>query len=509
MSLKNPRFGLLGPFLAVFTLAACRAGEVQPAASQAATPAQDAPRATATPAAKPEPAEPQMPANAILDDGIRSAREAAQRRMLKKDQELQPDLAPLPPGPLPGADLPADSFPGFFSGLEISDGQDPLANFHAALAELEAGTREAPVRLAFYGASGTAADLWTGYVRAYLQARFGDAGPGMVGAARPTRWYRHNELIVKTSKKHWTKHNSYRLEDGAPPTSFGVMGFSMSAEHKFAWTEIHPGKRSSSARKVTGYEVFHLEQKGGGGYRIRVDGKVVAKVKTKLAKGASGPRLGREKIEVEPGEHVIRLEVDGKGPVHMLGVSAEIAGEPGLILDTLGVDGSKASNQLRWYEPVWTEHLRARDPELYVLAYGTNESVDEDETAAQYERELRAVLERYQRAVPDASCVLLGPGDFPKVEDGVLLPRPRLNEIREIQRKLAPEFGCAFWDALKFVGGEGAKAAWVEAGLARDDYLHLTRAGYVRLGIGFSDALMQAYDWKRRQNQDAPSDAAQ
>ncbi len=82
-----------------------------------------------------------------------------------------------------------------------------------------------------------------------------------------------------------------------------------------------------------------------------------------------------------------------------------------------------------------------------------------------------------------------------------LVPRPLLTEIREIQRRLAPEYGCAYWDMLKFDGGHGAKAAWAEAGMARADYLHLTRSGYLRWGIGFADALMQRYDWRKSQGE--------
>ena len=83
------------------------------------------------------------------------------------------------------------------------------------------------------------------------------------------------------------------------------------------------------------------------------------------------------------------------------------------------------------------------------------------------------------------------------------MARPLLVEIREVQRRLAGEYGCAYWDMLKFDGGDGAKAAWAEAGLARRDYLHLTRAGYLRWGIAFADALMQRYDWRKSQEGEA------
>ncbi len=442
--------------------------------------------------AQPVPAPPPRP---VLDEAIRAAREHAQRHVLRKGDPLLPDLLPRPEGALPGSSLPADPLPGFFTPLVFPADKDPLAAFEAALAALEAGTRQAPVRLAFYGASGTAADLWTAYVRAYLQRRFGDGGPGVVAAARPTRWYRHHELSIKASK-HWTRHHAIRMAEG-DPGRLGLMGLAMSASSRRAWSEIGPSRRSRSAREITRYTLYFLLQPGGGRYTVKVDAEVAAELSTALPGAETTPRLGQHALTVPAGAHTLRLEVAGDGEVWMLGVVAE-TGRPGVVLDTLGVEGMKISDLVGWDEALWAEHVRDRGPVLYILGFGTNSSVDEDEPIEDYEVAYRTVLERFGRALPEASCVIMGPGDFPRVDGDALLPRPRLDQIREIQRRLAPEYGCAFWDGLQFVGGTGAKAAWVEAGLARDDYLHLTRRGYVRLGLGFADALVHRYDWKTR-----------
>jgi hypothetical protein len=44
------------------------------------------------------------------------------------------------------------------------------------------------------------------------------------------------------------------------------------------------------------------------------------------------------------------------------------------------------------------------------------------------------------------------------------------------------------------MGGEGAMARWVEAGLAREDHLHLRKRGAALMGAALIDALMQRYD---------------
>ena len=76
------------------------------------------------------------------------------------------------------------------------------------------------------------------------------------------------------------------------------------------------------------------------------------------------------------------------------------------------------------------------------------------------------------------------------------MTRPRLLEIIREQRRLAPQFGCGFWDAYAFMGGEGSMALWVGANprLGAPDHIHLSSRGYVRMGLVLGDALMRPFD---------------
>src|SRR5207244_1435232 len=109
------------------------------------------------------------------------------------------------------------------------------------------------------------------------------------------------------------------------------------------------------------------------------------------------------------------------------------------------------------------------------------------------------VLTRLRKALPSASCVLVGPGDFPKSEHGAWETQPRLLEIIAAQRRIAPEYGCGFWNTFEFMGGAGSMAAWARATprLGSPDHIHLTPRGYVRMGLDLGDALMRAYDARR------------
>ena len=62
----------------------------------------------------------------------------------------------------------------------------------------------------------------------------------------------------------------------------------------------------------------------------------------------------------------------------IFGMSLE-RNNPGVVIDTLGIPGARASTQLLWNEALQREHMQRRKPNLVVLAYGTNETGDDDQ----------------------------------------------------------------------------------------------------------------------------------
>jgi lysophospholipase L1-like esterase len=131
-----------------------------------------------------------------------------------------------------------------------------------------------------------------------------------------------------------------------------------------------------------------------------------------------------------------------------------------------------------------------------VLAYGTNESGDDEEPIENYASDLRKVLGRIREVVPNASCLLVGPSDRPiENPDGTFVDRPRTTQIVEVQRAVSAEFGCGFFDLVAFMGGRLAMLRWVNSlpPLGTPDYVHFTRVGYEALGNALHAALMAGF----------------
>ncbi|MFV8750943.1 SGNH/GDSL hydrolase family protein [Nannocystaceae bacterium ST9] len=376
---------------------------------------------------------------------------------------------------------------GLFVPIEQPRGEAALAEFHAALAALAEGKDDdGKVRVLVYGASHTQADVYPSYLRAYLQARFGDGGSGFLALTRCNGWYRYTDWSIDETKG-WKVEHAQRREarkDGY----FGLLGASGSTSNKRDKTLLMP----RSGVVAGNYELYFLAQPGGGSFRLHVDGSKLATVDTDAKQ--IGP--GYHAFTIDEGEHTIEVRAVGDGEVRLFGITAERE-QPGVVVDTLGIAGTRAANMLSWDEALLADNLAHRKPDLIVLAYGTNEATDEDQSMHRYRADLREVVTRLQRAAPQASCLLVGPGDFPReVDEDVWAVRPRVLEIVEAQRDVAYELGCGFWDMFAFMGGSNSMHTWATSRpqMASRDHIHLTQRGYVRMGMVLTDALMSGYD---------------
>jgi lysophospholipase L1-like esterase len=378
-----------------------------------------------------------------------------------------------------------DSPPGLEIAIEDLDGRS-MSRFHEALSRAARGAGQA--RLVFYGASHTAADLFTGLLRDQLQQRYGDAGPGFVLPVHPWRRYRHNQLTIESNGDEWQT-----LKIGPAPNvldHYGLAGVAVEASTVGAWGRVITPTEGLGS-KVSRFELYYLNQPNGGAFDVVIDDQVVRRIRTASAEREAG----YEVFEVAEGAHRFEVRIAEPGPVRIFGVALERA-TPGVVVDTLGINGSRARAHLLWEENLYREHLQKRNPDLVVLAYGTNESGD-DQPIAEYEAELHQVVARVRNTVPDASCLLIGPSDRPvplgkNGRDG-FSDRPRTQEIIEAQWRVALSHGCGFFDMVSFQGGPLSMVAWnqLDPPYAAPDHIHFRRRGYERFGEVLLGALLE------------------
>jgi len=369
--------------------------------------------------------------------------------------------------------------------IEDADGHS-MDHLHAALARAARG--EGQARLLFWGASHTASDLYTGYLRRQLQARFGDAGHGFVLPVQPWRSYRQDGVRVESNGTRWEPHRiraHSRDED-----RFGVAGVYVETDRAGAFGRVSTADSGDIGQQVGLFDLYYLDQPDGGTFDVFIDGQRQRRVRTRADTASDAYAT----FHVPDGSHSFEVRSNGTGPVRIFGVAMERE-RPGVIVDTLGINGARARSQLLWNDETYRDQLARRRPDLVVHAYGTNESGD-DSPIEHYEAKLREVIGRVREVVPNASCLLIGPSDRPvEIEPGVFEDRPRTAQVVEVQRRVSIDLGCGFYDLVAFQGGPLSMLEWAAADppYGAPDHIHYTRRGYERLGETLLEALMSGY----------------
>lgn len=373
---------------------------------------------------------------------------------------------------------------------------EALAPFLERLAALERGETKV-VRVVWFGDSHVQADLLTGQARALLQARFGDAGPGLVMPGNPWRYFRHDRARSRGDGGFET----IGLARGEPVDPFvGLWGVALAP------------RGEGSARLEATFaeaEVAALAPAGGGCLAVSVDG--VTAFSGDLGEaldGSAGPcarvdgailRGGETVAFVEP---VRREEAPGAlelrdacgGAIRILGADLR-SGRPGVLVDSVGIIGAEIGmigKEDRELRRVLLERL---DPALVVVSYGTNDMGRGDLVPEDFGSAATELLRALREDAPSAALLVTGPID-------------RSSRSRRVSRLLAANeplvigalraasraAGGAFLDQRAVMGGDGSIRAWARKRLAARDLVHLTRPGYEKLAGEIVSRLLAAYD---------------
>jgi lysophospholipase L1-like esterase len=356
----------------------------------------------------------------------------------------------------------------------LDDSAGALEHFYQALWRTERSEENAVTHIVHYGDSPTTADLITGDIRSQLQKRFGDGGHGFILVAKPWAWYQHTGVQLSASGWQMTPASHFEAHDGM----FGLGGVSFT------------GSGSAHSRIVfqnpghSDFEVWFLRQPGGGVFTLSAGGRTLGRIDT--AGDAKSP--GFAAFRAEPFAADLEIQVE-QGDVRLFGVSAERSG-PGVVYDSLGLNGASITVLSRMFNQAhWAEELSHRKPDLLIVNYGTNEADFAAFVDRQYEKELREAIRRIRGAVPDSSVLVMSPMDRGyRVAGGDIETMPTIPRIVEIQKRVARETGCGFFDTFTAMGGEGTMAHWYndQPRLVSADFIHPYPAGGKRIATIFT-----------------------
>ena len=396
--------------------------------------------------------------------------------VIPKEDTLEP-LEPRSPARPEKLHVPTGSLDAYFTQLSlIEDGTDKVA------------------RALVWGDSTIASDGIIKDVRGRMQERFGDAGPGFLAAKVDKRWAFRRDIVRKT-EGNWSAKNI--VHGGATDSRYGLAG-TVSIAHPGAKSKLAGVKIEGERQDLHRFQVFYQRAPGGGDLLVSTQ----SKHKTLSTKSENISDAYYEMIVPSGNSHVY-LEAQNANVV-IYGVALEVDA-PGVTWETFGVAGSSISSMQKQHDAHLSSQIAARDPSLLVYWTGGNElgyPSLKSSTGKSYKKYYRKVVRNLKDGAPQASCLLIGPLDQAKRENGQIVSKPTLDKLIRFQREVAEEEGCAYWDARAAMGGQNAFKEWLSytPALASPDLAHLTGRGRKRIGDTLADVLIREYDLWRIDN---------
>ncbi len=339
-------------------------------------------------------------------------------------------------------------------------------------------------RVAHYGDSSIATDLWTYDLRRALQQRFGDGGHGFVLISRGTMPYHHRDMRHRASGA-WGLQEIVKQQSRDGFYGYGGVAYRPTGG---AFASFGTDDRGPVGGAASRFLLYYLRQPQGGTIQLRVDEGAPELVST-AGEWGSGVHV----VEVPDGPHELELRAHA-GRLRLFGVALERDG-PGVVYDSLGLVGARARRLLHYDPEHLNEQLELRDPHLVVLGFGGNEADDPIQRMPRYGPEYEEML-RLMRGDEQRPCLVLAPLDQAgRDRFGRIATMETVPLIVAAQRRAAARQGCAFFNTFEAMGGEGSMRRWAQARprLGLTDYRHATPAGYAVLARMLYKALLKAF----------------
>ena len=368
-----------------------------------------------------------------------------------------------------------------------------LEKYFTQLSLIEDGT-DRVARALVWGDSTIANDGIIKDVRARMQERFGDSGPGFLAAKVDKRWAFRRD-IVRDVDGSWSAKNI--VHGGADDSRYGLAG-TVAVAHPGAKSKLGGVKIEGDRQNIHRFQVFYQRRPQGGDLNISTKSKGVS-----LNTSSTDITDAYYELIVPNGDPYVYLEAATQNVV-IYGVALEVD-SPGVTWETFGVAGSSISSMQKQHDGHLSNQIAARDPALLVYWTGGNElgyPSLRSSTGKGYKKYYRKVVRNLKEGAPQASCLLIGPLDQAVRVEGQIVSKPTLDKLIRFQREVAEEEGCAYWDARAAMGGANSFRDWlsVKPALASPDLAHLTGRGRKRIGDTLADVLMREYDLWRIDN---------
>ena len=345
-----------------------------------------------------------------------------------------------------------------------------------------------PLRVGLWGDSHVAARFFSDEIIAGLGLKPGQIGQqflpptmGMPGVRLPLRKY--------CKGPGWKLKFEYRQTTQDPLNSASMAGLESLENNSYLWLDLRAIDTFSP--RLSGLDIVFAQLPVGETALIGVsidndDERMV---------NLSHEEQASIQIRASGAISVLRMRVI-VGHAVVEGFLTHYTIPPPLYFDTLGIPSSTGAGWARINPQEYQRINYEQNYDIVILEYGTNEGNVKVLDTVKYRNLVISEVGNLKKTYPGAACVLIGAPDRGVLTNKSLQsqhkPMPKLNrsdallysnihlQINQIQREVASEFSCVFWDWQRAMGGSGAAYRWFyqSPGLMSRDLTHLSVPGY-------------------------------
>ncbi|MBR4297258.1 MAG: hypothetical protein IKT82_03605 [Bacteroidaceae bacterium] len=354
-----------------------------------------------------------------------------------------------------------------------------MDSFYKALEDREKLGR--PVRIAYFGDSFIEGDILTADLRELLQQQYGGNGVGYLSIAPEAPGFRRS---VDQSYRGWERHQAIDSVEF------------VSKRQSIAQTYAHPlGSCYTDVRATDKHKhaelfetsTFYVRSSQPLTFNVTMNDSIKKTVETK--------GTGKvEAVSVTGKMNHVRWTTSADRSVTGLGVAVE--GKKGITLDNFALRSTSGSQLLNMDTTYLAEMSKVRPYDLIIIHYGLNVAGKNTTKYDFYVNSMSKVIERFKKAFPTTSILVVGVGDRETRIKGELHTMKGILALIQYQQQIAALNEVAFWNLYEAMGGDGSivKLAEKKPAEARKDYTHITHEGGKTLADYYYKAILAGYE---------------
>ena len=140
-------------------------------------------------------------------------------------------------------------------------------------------------------------------------------------------------------------------------------------------------------------------------------------------------------------------------------------------LDNYGLRGHGGEGILNISSSFLNVQFVKLNNQLAILQFGGNVTpyVKNESSLNGVKQSYNRLYAHFRKAMPSGSVLAIGVNDVARSVGGTYVSYPMVGRIRDVQKEVALQNGCAFFDLYKLMGGENSVLSWHKKGWASRD----------------------------------------